>query len=391
MIVELNNAFIKKGLTCPPNKRKIEYVDSKRSGLYISVQSSSQGIGTYYLRYNKAEGKTSHLKLGRTDVISLSEARKLVVKFKSEINLGADPAAKKSALNDIPTLSEFFTEQYTPYASIRKRSFDKDLGMFKNRICPVFARKRLDQITRKEVMVFHSKLRVEDKLSANSADHHVKLLKRLLYLAVEWEIIPKNCLARIPLYNEDTHVAHYLSEDELIRLLKVLKTHKNRPTCNVLLFLLCTGARLNEALSATHSQISLEKRIWTITALNSKSKRQRTVPLNDAAMALINELDPTTEYLFTSRRTGTRLKSIHTGWKSIRDAAGLPRTFRIHDIRHSHASMISGTSSLYQIQRLLGHSVISVTAKYSHLTSSALLDASQGASDTINAAMASIE
>lgn len=391
MIVELNNAFLKNGLICPPNKRKIEYVDSKRSGLYISVQSSGQGRGTYYLRYNNAENKTSHLKLGRTDVISLPEARKLVVKFKSEINLGADPAAKKSALNDIPTLSEFFTEQYTPYASIRKRSFDKDLGMFKNRICPILGRKRLDQITRKEVMVFHSKLRVEDKLSANSADHYVKLLKRLLYLAVEWEIIPKNCLARIPLYNEDTHVAHYLSEDELIRLLKVLKTHKNRPTCNALLFLLATGARLNEALSCTFKSIDLNNRIWTISALNSKSKRQRNVPLNDAAMDVLNSLDQTTEYVFLSRRSGTRLKSIHTGWKSIREAAGLPKTFRIHDLRHSHAAFLSRSASLRQIQGLLGHSVISVTEKYAHLTPNTLLNASQGASDIINAAMASIE
>jgi len=391
MIKELNNKFLKKGLICPPDKSKVEYVDSQRTGLYISVQRSSQGRGTYFLRYSNSEGKTSHLKLGRTDFISLPEVRKLVMKFKSEINLGADPAAKKSALKAIPTLSEFFTEQYTPFASIRKRSFKKDESMFRLRINAVFGRKRLDQITRKEAMVFHSKLRVEHNLSANSADHHIKLLKRLLYLSVEWEIIPKNCLARIPLYNEDTHVAHYLSEDELIRLLTVLKTHKNRPTCNVLLFLLCTGARLNEALSATHSQISLEKRIWTITALNSKSKRQRTVPLNDAAMALLNELDPTTEYLFISRRTGTRLKSIHTGWKSIRDAAGLPRTFRVHDIRHSWASFVSRKSNLYIIQKLMGHSVISVTEKYAALTPNTLLNASQGASDIINAAMASIE
>ena len=387
MIVELNNAFLKKGLICPPNKRKIEYVDSQRTGLYLMVQNSSQGRGTYYLRYNNAEGKTSHLKLGRTDVITLLEARKLVTKFKSEINLGADPAAQKSAVNAIPTLCQFFTDQYTPFASLRKRSFSKDESMFRLRINTAFGRKRLDQITRKNAMSFHNKLRESEGLSAASCDHHLKLLRRVMNLAVEWDIIEKNPLNRIPLFNEDNRVNVYIDDDQLRRLLKVLHTHRNRPTCNVLLFLLSTGARLNEALTATWSQVDRDNGVWVITALNSKSKRIRSVPLNDSAIQVLDSLDDSTEYLFVSHRTGTRLKSIHTGWKAIRELAGVPH-LTIHQLRHSFASfLVNDGRTLYEVQQILGHSVPTVTQRYAHLSVKTLQSASQSASNRMNAAM----
>ena len=73
--------------------------------------------------------------------------------------------------------------------------------------------------------------------------------------------------------------------------MNVLRTDENRPVCLIAMFLLSTGARLNEALSATWSQIDRENRVWRISAINSKSKRMRSVPLNDSALEVLAQLE----------------------------------------------------------------------------------------------------
>ena len=104
-------------------------------------------------------------------------------------------------------------------------------------------------------------------------------------------MLDKNPAARIPLFNRDNKVENYLDEAQLERLMHVLRTDENRPVCLIAMFLLSTGARLNEALSATWSQIDRENRVWRIAAINSKSKRMRSVPLNDSALEVLAQLD----------------------------------------------------------------------------------------------------
>lgn len=371
------------GLTCPSGKKKAEYVDLNRTGLYVAVTPST---AYYYLRY-KDDGKTTHVKLGPTSTMRLSEARQQVNQLKRDIASG-----KHANDNKVPTFSDFFTNQYSKHVSSRKRSFNKDLSMFQVRLNDKFGHKPLDRITRREVMDFHTHLLEKEGLAPASADHHLKLMRRMFNLAVEWEVIEKNPLNRIPLFNADNKVENYLKPKELNRLLHVLDTHPNRMTCMVMKFLLSTGARLNEALRAKWVHIDRVNRVWTIPSTNSKSKRLRAVPLNDYALEVLDNLDTDDcEFLFMNHSTGTHLKEIHTGWALIRKKAGLPH-LRIHDLRHSYASMlVNGGRTLYEVQQILGHSVPTVTQRYAHLSTQTLLSASDTASDYINQALAAGE
>ena len=66
MITKLTESIIKNGLHCPEDKSRIEFCDSELPGLYVEVRATSQGQGTYYLRYKDSTGKTCHQKIGRT-------------------------------------------------------------------------------------------------------------------------------------------------------------------------------------------------------------------------------------------------------------------------------------------------------------------------------------
>lgn len=190
------------------------------------------------------------------------------------------------------------------------------------------------------------------------------------------------------MFAEDNQIERYMGDAELQRLLEVLRTDKRQGVCRIALFLLSTGARLNEALSAKWEHVDVEKRIWRVPATNSKSKRMRAIPLNDAAMAEINALNTKGEYehLFINKRTKLPYVNIAKVWEDLRKKAGLPK-LRLHDLRHQFASfLVNDGQSLYTVQQILGHSDPSVTQRYAHLSVTALQNAANSASKQIQSA-----
>jgi integrase len=388
MIVKLTDGFMADSLQCPEGTRRIEFVDKGGTGLYVEVRATSPGQGTYYLRYKDAGGKTCHQKIGRTTEMELDEARQRAKTLKAQITLGADPRGDRRIKSAMPTLTSFMEDYYFPYVRPRKRTAHKDEELFRLRLKKAFGDQKLNQITRHQIQAFHTAVR-EEGLAPASCDHYLKLLRHSRNLAVDWGLLDRNPAAGVKQYNEDNKIERYLNKDELRRLLKVLHTNKNRTVCQIALFLLATGARLNEALSARWEYVDREHRVWRIPAADSKSRHMRSVPLNDSAIAVLDQLDTAgnCEHLFINRKTGKAYTTIYKTWESLRAEAGLDR-LRLHDLRHSAASyMAQAGVSLYVIQQVLGHSNPSVTQRYAHLSAETLLDAANCTSDVIQGAM----
>jgi len=383
-VVPLTQTYIDNELACPADRKRVELCDANAPGLYAEVRSVNPANPTWYLRYRDAAGKTCHQRIGAVRDISLADARKKAKELKAKIALGANPQEEARAAKAVLTLKEFLEEKYAPYAKARKRSYIYDESMIRLRIVPTLGHFRLNELTRHRIQTFHTDLRTEG-LAPATCDHHLKLLRSALNLAVLWEMLDKNPVAKVPLFREDNRLERYLTDEELNRLLGVLRTHKARMVCNAMLFLLATGARLNEALQTRWEHIDKANRTWRIPAKNSKSKRVRSVPLNDAALEVLANLgtEGKNEYLFINTKTKEPLTVVNTVWGRIRIAAGLPK-LRIHDLRHQHASMLVNSGrSLYEVQQILGHSDPSVTQRYSHLSTRTLQDASNSASEKI--------
>jgi integrase len=80
------------------------------------------------------------------------------------------------------------------------------------------------------------------------------------------------------------------------------------------------------------------------------------------------------------RRRNAGASWIHKSWERIREQAELPH-LRIHDLRHQYASfLVNSGRSLYEAQKILGHSNHTVTERYAHLSSRALMEAANSAS-----------
>jgi site-specific recombinase XerD len=329
-------------------------------------------------------GKNHYQRIGKTTEMSLADARTKAMALKAEIANNPD-FGKKIEPKRMPTFGEVFLDRYLPHAQNHKKSWKKDLEYFELRLQPTFGNLAMDKIERSDIQQFHDNLKHQG-LSAATSNHYVKLLKHVFNLAIDWGIVNSNPAVRISLFHEDNQIERYLTEPELARLMAVLTTDENRMVCAILQLLLATGARLGEALQARWEHVNVEKRLWKIPAQNSKSKRVRSVPLNDSAIAVLSQLE-TQEYLFVNRLTGLPYTTITKVWERIRLKANLSN-LRIHDLRHQFASfLVNNGRSLYDVQMILGHSSPVVTQRYAHLSTKSLQEAANSASVQIQAAI----
>lgn len=166
---------------------------------------------------------------------------------------------------------------------------------------------------------------------------------------------------------------------EVQRLNSAIQQSENPQLKYIVALLLFTGCRKRELLDAKWEHVNLERRSWLIPT--SKSGKPRHVPLSDAALDVLDQLPRFTHcpYVLPNPQTLKPFNTVYQSWHTARCKAGL-KDVRMHDLRHSFASfLVNAGRSLYEVQNLLGHSRVSTTQRYAHLSQETLLDATNAA------------
>ena len=147
-----------------------------------------------------------------------------------------------------------------------------------------------------------------------------------------------------------------------------------------------TGARRNEALSATWSHFDLENGTWRKPSAHTKQRREHMVPLSAPVLHLLAGIKEasTSKYVFPQPGdTDEPLRNINNAWMRIRKAAKI-EDVRLHDLRHSYASILESAGvSLPIIGQLLGHTQVETTQRYGHLQDDALREATKRVGEVI--------
>jgi integrase len=379
-VVSITQQFIRSELVCPPEKKSITFYCSTVGGFAVVVSPTKPGRGLYRLQH-KVNGVSTWERIGSTDTMSLDEARAQALTIKAARRMQPEQLKTNETPREMPTLREFFKRDYLPHVKSRKRSWRRDEELFRLRIDAAFGAMKLDAIRLQDVQRFHADLH-QSGLAQASADHHVKLLRYALNMAISWGLLDRNVISRFRLYNPDNKVNNVLSREQLDGLIHVLETDRNRTICQVAMLLLSTGARVSEALKAQWSHIDFEQRQWRIPATTAKSKRMRHVPLNDSALMVLRQLSTQGrfDFLFINEQTGKPYTAILKVWERLREKAGVPK-LRLHDLRHQFASLLVNSGrTLYDVGTILGHSSPKVTERYAHLSTETLLQAANAAS-----------
>jgi site-specific recombinase XerD len=128
-----------------------------------------------------------------------------------------------------------------------------------------------------------------------------------------------------------------------------------------------TALRSNEAGSLTVEQIDFVGRALTVIG---KRNKPRAVPVCQSVAvmlgAYLKQVGISSGYVFRiGKKRPVNISNTDHRWLKYQRLAGLPRTWRVHDIRHTCASdLYDKGMDLQDLQKLLGHSTIQVTQIY---------------------------
>jgi integrase len=122
---------------------------------------------------------------------------------------------------------------------------------------------------------------------------------------------------------------------------------------------------------------------------------KKAVVLNAPALDILANLPRLGAYVIAGQAAGTDddkpRSDLNRPWRAIVKRAGL-KGLRIHDLRHTHASVGAGLGlGLPIIGKLLGHTQSSTTARYAHLDADPLRRASENIGSRLAAAMGDLK
>lgn len=382
-VVSMDQAFVR-STQCPEGKNKIDYyIDAKDVvGLVLEIRKS--GGRTFYFRWRDQRGAQRQMKIGDANAITLNAAKQAVQKLRSKVTLGHNPLDEKKVLRSIPTLAELYRDTYLPFLRTYRRNLHSDLSFWKVQVLPRFGHKHLDQITQNDVIQAHRKI-LASGLKPASANRMIIQIRYAFNVAKKTGIpgTEVNPAVGVKLFECNNARERYLSTEETERLRQALDASENPQLKHIVAFLLLVGCRKREFLDSQWQDFDLERRLWRIPI--SKNGKARHVPLSDAALAILAQLPRWKGCSFVVPNPAT-LKpygNLFYPWDKARKAAGLPE-LRMHDLRHSFASnLVNSGRSLFEVSRLLGHSQIRTTQRYSHLDQETLLCALDAAASAL--------
>ena len=313
-----------------------------------------------------------------------------------------------------PLTLDKVAEGFLAYAFAKKktgtaRGYDNALRLH---ILPQFGTKRLTKITHADV----------ESLHASMSERRPQANRTLAVLSAVWSWAARhrhvdaasNPTKGVEKYRESAR-ERYLTKDELLRLSDALTAaettgllysvdesnpkakHAPKPenrrrkfdshSVAAIRLLTLTGARLREILDAKWEHVDLERGMMFLP--DSKTGR-KPIYLSAAAAAILSALPRIdgNPYVIPGEKTGQPRANLKRPRDAICEVAGLDGV-RLHDLRHSFASVGAGASlGLPIIGKLLGHSQPSTTQRYAHLDADPMRRAVETIGSTIAAAMA---
>lgn len=217
---------------------------------------------------------------------------------------------------------------------------------------------------------FKKHLRNVCKNSPNTIEANIKDLKIYMAKAEADKLIDQNVFKNYRAKRVKTSFT-YLDKDELKKLYGIYQKHtfdkSGQAILRHFLFQCFTGLRFSDIKQITHEMISNNK-LYFIPHKTKNSKRETLiVPLIGLARKLIRDENP---YLVYGNVFKTFAEQVaNRSLKKIMSAAEIDKHVTTHVGRHTFATLYyEETSDVASLQKLLGHSRITETMVYAHVS-----------------------
>lgn len=307
------------------------------------------GKRTYVLRYCIG-GKRKDKHLGSADDLSLTEAKRLADKLRSELAEGKlpqtarDKLAEKLKEADAPTFEKYALEAIEKIASVRVWKNAKHKAQWFATVrayaFPVLGKKKLSEIKKTDVLEV---LRPIWSTKTETASRVRGRLENIFSYAVTdglMEFNPAiwrgNLDRDLPPPSKIQIVEHHEAMPLEVLQEKISCFYPaDTRTRQVILFTILTASRVGESVPARWDEIDWENRIWSVPPERRKDQKPypHRVPLSDQAMELLNSIERKGEEIFCLKADdlGSRYSLAHLLQRITKTTAtmhGFRSTFR---------------------------------------------------------------
>jgi integrase len=367
---------------------------------------------SYVLQYRNESGRSRRYTIGQHGRLTAEAARSEAKRLLGMVERGADPAEDRKVARRGGAVADLCGDYLKDHAETRKkpRSIEQDRRMIERFIRPALAHRKIVDVSRADVVRLHSSLR-DTPFQANRV---LALLSKMMNLAERWGLRPdgSNPCRHVERFKERKR-ERFLSAGELAALGEALTAIEQERTelpgtVAAIRLLILTGCRLSEVLTLHWQDVDFEA---VCLRLPDSKTGAKIVHLNAPALEVLAGIERRdgNPHVIVGGKPGAHLVNLEKPWRRIRQratvslwrrdekAAGLvtrlyeklgreptyqecldaadfdlPASLaevRLHDLRHSFASIAAGLGEgLPMIGKLLGHTQAQTTARYAHLS-----------------------
>lgn len=278
---------------------------------------------------------------------------------------------------------EYLTVELGLSANTRQ-AYERDLRLF----CKTLGFKNSDalvNVSREQITGYMTQLK-EKGLAAATIARKLAAIKAFYRFMTAEGYMDANPAEVVEAGTKGIKLPRVLSEDEVVRFLNQpdITTAEGFRDRTMLEVLYATGMRVSELINLTLERVDLNMKY--IIAFGKGSK-ERIVPLGSVAAEFLQQYLEKVRPKLTHAGRNTNIVFLALGgheltrqrfWQIIRAygrKANINKALTPHILRHSFAThLLDNGADLRSVQELLGHSDISTTQIYTHLTNKRLRD-----------------
>lgn len=352
----------------------------------------------YVIKYRNKFGSQKWYKIGKANILSLDQAKKLAREYLERISKGEDPSSDKIGNKKALSISDLCDWYMKEGVAHKKQStLQIDKGRIKRHIKPLIGKVKVKELTRGDVETMMYDIQKGDKIFVDektklrgraivsggdcAASRTVQLLGAILKFAIDHNIIKENPAHGIKKPKSKSK-KEFLNWEQVEHLGKILNSPKLFPfqdkAKTIIKLNLLTGCRPREIAALKWEEIDFQHQCFHF--LDTKTGPQ-TRPFGRSVHNILANLPNRKKEGWVFPATFGTGFYVNTP-KLIRNIRCLKEDneyllnpkIGLHGLRHTFASLASDLGyNEFTIAGIIGHKLGTITSRYTHNVDSSLL------------------
>jgi integrase len=368
----------------PSGKQTLYWdTETKNFGILVSAASNAKS----YVVQGVVNGRGIRTTIGRTDVLTLDQARDKAKQMIGGFIGGVDPRATKSSDITVKAAMEAYVQARS--GLLRPRSLEGFRGEIERHLAPWLGT-QLKSISREMVEARHKAIAEElaerTRMSGHATANRVMRNFRALWNHTADRIgdLPSNPVKLKRMWHPVQPRERCLKNGEFAPFYEAAAALPNTVARDYVLMLLFTSLRRREAAKIRWADVDFDRRMFTIPATNTKTNRRLELPLTDILhqMLAARRALGKTEYVFFSHSKSGHVEEPKSFFRDIAEASGV--RISPHDLRRSFLTVAESCDiPLLALAALANHSVPGITSKYVQINVERLREPAQRVADRL--------